>query len=96
MKNILIDLYYGNINEAEKNISCLYNTTEYKNYEKLENELEKTFSKEQLKLFYNYCEAKSLFNSKILEYTYSNGVKIGMCLGLELIDFEPSSNNFWK
>ena len=40
MKNILIDLYYGNINEAEKNISCLYNTTEYKNYEKLENELE--------------------------------------------------------
>jgi hypothetical protein len=94
MKNILIDLYYGKLGEAEKNISHLYNTPEFKRYEELENQLEKTFNKEQQALFYSYCEARSLFYSKIYEYTYSNGVKTGMCLGLELVDFEPSSNNF--
>ncbi len=81
MKNILSHLYYGNLNEAEKKVTPLYNTQEYTRYKRAEENLEKTFSKEQQALHSLYCEK-----------LYCNGVRTGMCIGLELVDFSPDED----
>ena len=92
MKNILTHLYYGNLNEAEKKVTPLYNTQEYARYKRAEESLEKTFSKEQQELYNKVCNLESAFHSLYCEKLYCNGVRTGMCIGLELVDFSPDED----
>ena len=66
-----------------------------KEYEEMNEHFDKfadTLTKEQFKLFDLYDEKNTLFNDLIFERTYKNGIKTGMLLILELLDFEPTYN----
>ena len=89
-KNVLDELYYGNINESERLLGKLAETEEYKQYRKITDEFVATLSKQQATLFNEFFLASSGYESVYLKRTYTNGVKLGMALVLELIDFDPS------
>lgn len=89
MKNILQALYYGRLNEFERNIKKLQETQQYKEYDKCYKKLVGTLTPEQKNLFEEYFQSESIYLSLENEQIYANGVKTGMCLALELIDFDP-------
>ena len=87
MMNILKDLYYGNINEAERDISDLQKTPEYERYAQAFDLLTDSLSKEQQKLFEDYFMNESGFSSLLHERIYANGIKVGFLLANEINDF---------
>lgn len=92
MKNVLSHLFYGNLNESERRHEHVKDTEEYKKYYEYIDKLSATFSQEQLKLFNEYFVLESAYEGLIQETIYTNGVRLGMCLILELIDFKPESH----
>ena len=92
-KNILEELYYGNINECERRLGKITHTEEYKAYIKSLDKLVASFNEEQEKLFDEYFLATGGYEDVLLKRTYANGVKVGLSVGLELIDFDPSFQN---
>ncbi len=89
-KNVLEELYYGNINESERLLGKITQTEEYKQYQKSADRLIATLTKEQQTLFNEFFLNSGGYESVCLQRTYANGVKLGMALALELIDFDPS------
>ena len=92
-KNVLDELYYGNINESERFLGKISETKEYKQYQERADKLIASLSEEQQKLFNEYFFASGGYESVLLKRTYANGVKLGMALALELVDFDPSFQN---
>lgn len=89
MKNILQHLYHGNLNEVERSTEEFEKTEEYEKYYASIKKLTESLSPEQQKLFDEYYDWEGAYQSLLSERTYANGVKTGMCLALELVDFEP-------
>ena len=89
-KNVLDELYYGNINESERFLGKIAETEEYKQYCEITDQFVATLTKEQQALFNEFYLASGGYQSLCLKRTYTNGVKLGMALALELIDFDPS------
>ncbi len=89
-KNVLDELYYGNINESDRLLGKIVETEEYKQYCQITDKFTATLSKEQQALFNQFFVASGCYESLCLKRTYANGVKLGMALALELIDFDPS------
>lgn len=89
-KNVLDELYYGNIHESERTLGKIKESEEYKQYCEITEKFEATLSKEQINLFNQFFVASGGHESLWLKRTYANGVKLGMALALELIDFDPS------
>ncbi len=89
-KNVLDELYYGNINESDRLLGKIVETEEYKQYQESADKLIATLNKEQQALFNQFFVASGCYESLCLKRTYANGVKLGMALALELIDFDPS------
>lgn len=90
MKSILKEIYYGRLNEADRPICEFFKTKEYEEMNKHFDKFADTLTKEQFKLFDLYDEKNTLFNDLIFERTYKNGIKTGMLLILELLNFEPT------
>lgn len=88
MKSILKEIYFGRLNEADRPINELQKSKEYEIMNEYFDNFSKTLTKEQFKLFDLYDEKNTMFNDLIFERTYKNGVKTGMLLILELLDFE--------
>ncbi len=89
MGSILLDLYYGNLCEAERSVKDLQDTKEYKKMDKSYEKLMECLSEEQKKLFNEFYDNHTIYDCIERERIYVNGVKVGMCLGLELRDFDP-------
>lgn len=53
-------------------------------------EMSKVLSNEQEELFDKHLENEALFAELIRLNTYTNGVKLGMSLILEILNFEPT------
>ena len=84
MKDILQELYRGNIREIDKSVKDLQVTEEFKHMNEYYEKLTATFSKEQAKLFEEYsCWEMSYFNLE-KEKSYAAGVRIGMRFILSL------------
>ncbi len=92
MKKILSHLFYGNLNESERTHEDIQNTEEYKKYYECIDKLSATFSQEQHKLFNEYFFSEGAYEGLLQEKIYTNGVRLGMCLILELIDFKPETH----
>lgn len=90
MKDVLRHLYNGELNEAERKVTDLYETEEYKQSNESYERLAGTFSQEQSKLFEEYFEKNGLYTAKVMEEIYANGFKTGMLLAFEVADFEPT------
>lgn len=88
-KDVLDELYYGNINESERLLGKISETEEYKEYCQTADKLIATLSEEQQKLFDEFFLASGGYESVCMKRTYKNGVKLGMALALELLDFDP-------
>ena len=84
MKKVLSELYYGNINEAEKSIEDLRKSKEFQKYSESLDKLIATFSAEQEKMFDEYFVAEGNYASLERERIYTNGVKLGFALAVEL------------
>ena len=84
MKKVLSELYYGNINEAEKSVEDLRKSKEYQKYSESLDKLIATFSEEQEKMFDEYFVAEGNYASLERERIYANGVKLGFALAVEL------------
>ena len=84
MKKVLSELYYGNINEAEKSVEDLRKSKEYQKYSESLDKLIATFSEEQEKMFDEYFVAEGNYASLERERIYTNGVKLGFALAVEL------------
>ena len=89
-KKVLDELYYGNINESGRLLGKIVETEEYKQYQECADKLIATLTKEQQALFDEFFLASGGYESVYLKRTYANGVKLGMALALELVDFDPS------
>ena len=87
---VLEKLYYGNINESERLLGKIAKTEEYKQYQEISEKFIATLNQEQEALFEEFFFAFGGYHSLSLQRTYANGVKLGMALGLELVDFDPS------
>ena len=88
MKNILSHLYNGNIDESTRSIKDLQKTKEYKKMDECYQKLIKTLNEEQQELFEEYYESDGEYTTLEKERIYANGVKTGMCIALELVDFD--------
>ena len=88
-KDVLDELYYGNINESERWLGKIAETEEYKKYCESTDKLIATFSEEQQQLFNEFFLASGGYESVCMKRTYKNGVKLGMALALESLDFDP-------
>ncbi len=88
MKDILQQLYRGNIREIDKSVKDLQETEEFKKMDEYYEKLTATFSKEQANLFEEYSSCNNYYIGLEKERTYANGVRLGMCLILSLFDFE--------
>ena len=84
MKKVLSELYYGNINEAEKSVEDLRKSKEYQKYSESLDKLIATFSEEQEKMFDEYFVSEGNYASLERERIYTNGVKLGFALAVEL------------
>lgn len=87
MKDILKELYLGNISEVSANIKSLCYTEEdeeYKTYTKLCS----TFNKEQKQLLDKYIDLMSERYGKIDERRYIQGFKTGLLIGIECSDLD--------
>ena len=91
MKNVLSDLYYGRLNEMERDTKKLQETNEYKQYDECYKKLTATFTEEQAKIFEEYFEWEAVYTGLVKERGYKNGVKLGIWLAFELMDFEPTT-----
>ncbi len=93
MRNVLKSLYYGELGEFNRPISQLQKSEEFKKMDFAYDKLMKSLSEEQKKLFEEYFHCEALYTLLEKERDFLNGVKLGMCLALELVDFEPSPLN---
>lgn len=89
-KNVLDELYYGNIYESDRILGKIAETEEYKQYCKITDKFISTLTEEQKSLFNEFYLVSGGYESLCLKRTYANGIKLGMALALELIDFDPS------
>ncbi len=67
MKDILLHLYNGRLNESERSVKELQETEEFKNMDAAYEKLRATFSKEQARLFEEYYFWNSGYCGKELE-----------------------------
>ena len=89
-KSVLDKLYYGNINESERLLGKIAKTEEYKQYQECLDKFTGTLNEKQATLFDKFFFALGGYHGLLLKRTYANGVKLGMALGWELVDFDPS------
>ena len=89
MKDILKKMYYGNLNESERPLKGLYQSEEFKKMNECYEKLMKSLTKEQKDLFEEYYESNLGVECMEKECLYENAVKTGICIGLEMMDFEP-------
>lgn len=80
---ILYDIFYGNVNELDKNL----NLTKQQNRSiekesKLHDELYNQLNDEQKKLFVEYVETQDLNICDEVAFRFVNGVKLGLRIGL--------------
>ena len=88
MKSIIEEIYYGNVSEADRSFKYLKGTKEFINMDKYYNSLVNLLSDEQNEIFEKFCEFNALFDDIIRIETYKNGVKLGMSLILELLNYK--------
>ena len=84
MKKVLSELYYGNINEAERSVADFRESDEFKKMDAAAEKLLATFNKEQEKLFDEYFFAMGGYLDLEKLRTYKNGIKLGFALAIEL------------
>lgn len=88
MKSIIEEIYYGNVSEADKSYKNLKNTKEFINMNNNYNKLVDMLNSDQQDVFDKFCEYDAIFYDLINVRTYKNGVKLGMCLMLELLNYK--------
>ncbi|MBP3434670.1 MAG: hypothetical protein J6K50_05285 [Clostridia bacterium] len=91
MRNILTHLYYGDINESGRSTKELQKTEDFKNSEERYEKFMATLNEKQKELFEDFYRYEINYISLEKEQVYANGIKTGMCLILELMDFDPSA-----
>lgn len=84
MKKVLSELYYGNINEAERSTEDLLKSQEYQKLKEITEKLFASFSKEQKQIFDEYFFAEVAYTDLEKRRIYKNGIKIGFALAIEL------------
>lgn len=84
MKKVLSELYYGNINEAERGAEDLLKSQEYQKRKEIAKKLFASFSKEQKQIFDEYFFAEAAYMDLEKLRCYKNGIKIGFVLAIEL------------
>ena len=90
MKNILYHLYHGNLCEADRSTKDLQKTQTFKKRDDSYEKLIATFDERQRELFEEFFVLDGDYEGLEKERIYANGVKTGICLALELLEFEPS------
>ena len=91
MKDILKHLYYGNINESERGIEEFLETEEYKKYYEAGDKFDESLTDEQKQLYNEFFLRSGSLQDLHCERAYANGVKFGIWLMLEVMDFDPKS-----
>ncbi len=81
---ILEELYNGNIAEIQRKLPQEKKDLELDLYEQLKEKLDK----DNLSLFFKYCEVVGERNSMALQDTYIQGLKTGILIGIECKDID--------
>lgn len=84
MKNTIKRLYNGQIRDNEKDASKLYQTQEFKELGERLDELQSSFSDEQIRLFREYELAYGAFCAIMDDEIYANGFRTGFWLAIDL------------
>ena len=84
MKNLIKQLYNGQIRDNEKDMSKLYQTQEFKELDARLKELQTTFTEEQKRLFGEYDLAYGTVSCIIENEVYANGFKTGFWFAVDL------------
>ena len=89
MEDILKQLFYGELKEAERPMGSLQKTKEFARLDEAYNALQEALSEQQRELFDRYYSAHATFASLENERFYTNGIKTGMQLVISAIHFQP-------
>ena len=88
MKDVIEEMYYGQVNEIERPIMDLETEKEMEaRYDALD-KLYKSFSEEQRALYEEWDKREGEFLSRSRVYAYKRGLKMGFWIGLQMQDFD--------
>lgn len=93
MKNILGNLFLGNIREALRPVEKLLQTKESKARIETYEKLEALLNEEQKEALEQHMEKEMEWISLQEQHLYEKAFKTGVWLGLELADFKPE---YWE